>query len=245
MFFVFRFRWPQRLKARFTDRTNVGIMVLCCALMLLPSCTSTQKRPERSGGWQAERLQVAEAARAGKCEVAQQAMAKFERRASSGLDTPPAEALGNARLETAYACLRDGVLDAAEAQLSAFGKASSNHPGAAYAAYLRARIAAARWALLDVDQNADPHEVLVQARQAVLAFGELVRNFPQSEFVAQARPDLEQLREGMARSELRLARQDLIKGRVDRGQSRLAYLVAEYAGTDAAQQADALLIQRR
>ncbi len=210
-----------------------GVLAGACLALLLGGCaTNGTPVPDERSAYAA----VTEAIERGDCVGADAALETAERHHPGGA------LLTSARLQAAYACIRMEDPRRARRQTEALVSGDASFTQQDYAHYLHAvagygiwkqnhRVATSRPELLaDVEK----------ARETVEEFAFFVRRFPDSRYRDEALPYLVDLHEGLARSELAIARLDLERGEYERAAARAGYVAEHFAETNSVSDARSL-----
>ena len=148
-----------------------------------------------------------------------------------------------AQLELAYAQYKNGDHEEALSSVNRFIKTYPTHRHIDYAYYLRGLINFNREiGLIEkyVKQDTTRRD-LGYTRQAFQDFGELVRRYPNSRYAPDARQRMIYLRNGMAQSELNIARFYFDRKAYVAAQNRAKYIIETYQQTPQAGDALAIL----
>jgi len=135
--------------------------------------------------------------------------------------------------ETAYLCLQQGELEAAEKLLAGYSERHVDPPFPDYAAYLLALTDFVRFE----SSIGDDEERLARGRIAHDNLVRFVRLYPNSAYRSEVAPRLAELQEGMARAEYQLAHIAIESGAGESGAARLKYVVRQYPRSAAAKDA--------
>ncbi|SDU16809.1 outer membrane protein assembly factor BamD [Halopseudomonas salegens] len=146
---------------------------------------------------------------------------------------------GDAQLhqEAAFACLQQGSLSLTERLLQGYRDDFVDQEHADYSEYL--------WALAGVLhfelEQGDDRKRLETGREAHARLVRFVRDHPESSYRQDVVPRLEEIHEGMARSEYRLARLSADSGDNDQARQRMKYVTSAYPRSSAAADAQVWL----
>lgn len=210
---------PSILPTLFGDRWYAPLVGTCLSLLLAGCATSGAPVPDERSA----RAALAEAVARDDCIGADEATATLARHFSSAATTT------RARLQTARTCIAADEPGRARHHTEALVSGDAAFAQRDYAHYLHAIAGRGVWkqrhrtATSRVELLAD----VEVAREAVEDFAVLVARFPESRYRDEVLPYLMELHEGLARSELRIARLDLEQGEYERAAARAEY-VAEY-----------------
>ncbi len=158
---------------------------------------------------------------------------------------PDSPSLGNARLETASTCMASREPERAREQSGKFINEAPSHPRLDRAYHLYAIAGYQRWKG-NHETASGTSELLADietAREVVGDFREFVTRFPDSEYREEVLPYLVDLREGLARSELQVARNLFEAGEFGQAAARAAYVGEHFEDTESAPSALALEMQ--
>ena len=210
-----------------------GLLAGVFLVLLLGGCaTNGTPVPDERSAYAA----INEAIERGDCAGADAAVETAERHFPGGA------LLTSARLQTAYTCIRVEDPQRARRQTEALLSGDASFTQQDYAHYLHAvagygiwkqnhRVATSRPELLADVEN---------ARENVDEFAYFVRRFPDSRYRDESLPYLVDLHEGLARSELAIARLDLDRGEYERAAARAGYVAEHFTETNSASDARSL-----
>jgi outer membrane protein assembly factor BamD len=205
------------------------IVLVLLFVFSLFGCSTSPDADDPTAGWTAE--EIYEEAKAeldnGQYETAIQYYERLESRFPYGIYAE------RAQLEIAYAYYKYNEPESAILAAERFIKLHPNHPDVAYAYYLRGL------ASFDADQSLmnrifkqDPTERDPKAaRRAFAYFGELVRNFPNSEYSREAINRMYDLRDGLAKYETHVIRYYLKRKAYVAVVNRASYILEHYQDT--------------
>ena len=213
-------------------RLRVPATMLLLAALLAGCATPGVRAPETDA---AAYREVTDAVVRNDCAGAQRALEAMQ------AAYPESARLPDAYLESAYTCLRGGDLDATESLISGYLDRFPGHRAEDYAQYLDALTAYARWRRLPPDTPGA--RIAELAREVFDGFRRLLTAHPQTVYAVDARPVLMDLREGLARVELDVVREDLEARRHDAVIPRARYLLTHYGNTESAPYALAALVK--
>ncbi len=132
--------------------------------------------------------------------------------------------------EAAFACLQQANLALTERLLQGFRDDFDDVDHADYSEYLWALAGVLRFEL----EQGDDRQRLETGRDAHARLVRFVRNYPESSYRQNVAPRLEEIHEGMARSEYRLARFSADSGDMVEARTRMEYVVSAYPRSSAA-----------
>jgi outer membrane protein assembly factor BamD len=215
-------------------------VVLCLAALLGAACSTQPKEdPNTAASIQQLYAQARDEASAGGYDRAIKLYERLEGRASG---TPLAQ---QAQLEVAYLNYRTGEKAQALAAIERFIKLNPSSPALDYAMYLRGIINFnddlgflgnyARQDLSERDQQA--------SRDAYQAFKQLVDQFPDSRYGADARVRMDYIVNALADYEVHVARYYFGRGAYVAAVNRAQRAVAEYPQVPAAEEALYIMVQ--
>ncbi|CAG0911434.1 unnamed protein product, partial [Cyprideis torosa] len=149
----------------------------------------------------------------------------------------------NAQLETAYSYYKMGEPDAAVAATEDFLKTNPRHPRADYAYYLKGLVNQDRYkSMLDKIMNRDIADLDPTAMETAFNdFKIMIRRYPDSEYVDDARQRMIYLRNALARHELNVAGYYVKRGAWIAVANRCQFLLEKYDRSDSMPEALALL----
>jgi len=202
------------------------------ALLLGGCATNGTPMPDERSAYAA----ITEATERGDCAGADAAVETAERHFPGGA------LLTSARLQTAYTCIRVEDPQRARRQTEALLSGDASFTQQDYAHYLRAVAGYGIWKQNHRVATSRPEllENVEKARETVEEFAFFVRRFPDSRFRDEALPYLVDLHEGLARSELAIARLDLERGEYGRAAARAEYVAEHFAETNSVSDARSL-----
>jgi len=194
------------------------------ALVLGGCATNGTPVPDERSAYAA----ITEAIERGDCAGADAAVETAERHFPSGA------LLTSARLQTAYTCIRVEDPQRARRQTEALVSGDASFTQQDYAHYLHAVAGYGIWKQNHRGATSRPEllENVEKARETVEEFAFFVQRFPDSRYRDEALPYLVDLHEGLARSELAIARLDLERGEYERAAARAEYVAEHFAETN-------------
>ena len=208
-------------------------------LVALASCSSAP--PDETAGWSAQRL-YGEAKDAMADKQWQKAIGYFEKLEAR---YPYGRFAQQAQLEVAYAYWKDDERAAAIAACDRFIKLYPNHENAAYAWYLKGLVnfnelsGILSWLTTPDMSDRDPKA----AREAFLAFREVVTRFPDSRYAADAAARMRYLVNALAANEVHVARYYMKRSAYVAAVNRAQYAVQHYPQAPAVEEAMAILVR--
>lgn len=210
---------PSRLPAPSGDHWSALLAGTCLALVLGGCATSGVPLPDERSA----RAAVAEAVQRQDCVGADEAMEALDEH-FSGTETATRQ-----RLETARVCIGADEPARARRHTEALVSGDTTFAQQDDAHYLHALAGHGMWKQRHraASSRSELLADVEAAREAVEDFAVLVARFPESRYRDEVLPYLVELHEGLARSELRIARLDLEQGQYQRAAARAQY-VAEY-----------------
>ena len=151
-----------------------------------------------------------------------------------------------AQLDTAYAYYKEGDTAQSIAALDRFTKAYPNHPNLDYALYLKA--------LANFKEDLGPIAGVLggqdladrdpkAARESFEMFKELIRRYPESRYVDDARARMDVLVDGLARHELHVARYYLRRGAWLSAVNRAQDILVRFPGSPVRREALEILVE--
>jgi outer membrane protein assembly factor BamD len=213
-------------------------MLMTMALAVLAACGSTPKYDEKDS---AEKLyaEARDDLSSGGYERAIKTLEKVEGRAAGTLLAQQAQ------LDLAYAHWKTGERALAQSTLERFIKLHPSSPALDYAMYLKGRVLFNEdLGLLSSISRQDISERDQQAsRDAYLAFRQLVDQFPESRYSADARLRMDYIVNALARYELHVARYYYRRGAYIAAANRAQFTLREYQQTPATEEALYILMQ--
>jgi outer membrane protein assembly factor BamD len=212
------------------------VLTVFFLLAWLAGCATTGTVP---GGARSADGAVSDAVVRGDCEAAAEATNALAQR------FPDSPSLGNARLETASICIASQEPQRAREQSGKLLTEAPSHPRLDQAYHLYAIAGYQLWKG-DHGMASGTPELLADietARGVIGDFREFVTRFPDSEYREEVLPYLVDLREGLARSELQVARNLFEVGDYGQAAARAAYVGEHYADTGSAPNALTLEMQ--
>lgn len=217
-------------------RSLTRILTVFFLLAWLAGCATTGTIP---GDARSASSAVSEAVGRGDCEAAAEATNVLAQR------FPDGPSLGNARLETASICMASREPQRAREQSGKLITEAPSHPRLDHAYHLHAIAGYQLWKG-DHGMASGTPELLADietARAVIGDFREFVTRFPDSEYRAEVLPYLVDLREGLARSELQVARNLFEAGDYGHAAARAAYVGEHFEDTESAPMALTLEMQ--
>ena len=150
-----------------------------------------------------------------------------------------------AQLELIYAHYLSQDMESARANADRFIRLHPNHPNVDYAYYLKALSAYRfREGLLDRLFSSDPaSRDMAPLRESYSELAVLLNEFPNSQYAADARQRMLQLRELLAKAELLAADYYLRRGALVAAANRGTYIIENYPDTEARADALAVLVE--
>ncbi len=221
-------------------RPVVFLLVLLLAASAIGGCASLKEPTDPTKGWSAEKLYQEAHKALGQNDFALSAgyLEKLEAR------YPYGKYAAQAQLESAYAYYRADEPTMAIAAAERFIRLHPTHPFVDYAYYLKGVVSfntkhgALDWVIGTKDySDRDPKSM----RDAMEAFQELVRRFPDSRYAPDARKRIVYLRNLMAESEINVARHYYKRHAFVAVVNRCKYVLENYQRTPSVE--DALGIQ--
>lgn len=215
---------------------NILTLLLWCAIT---SCATTPEDTDDIKDWTAEKFfqEARQALKGGDYETAIKYFEKLEARYPFGRYAQQAQ------LETAYAYYKYLETDSAIAAADRFIKLHPRHPRVDYAYYLRGL------ASFKVDDDffskmagKDPSQLDPGgSRRSFNYFSELIRRFPNSKYVKDARKRMVYLRNMLAQHEVNVAKFYMSRGAHVAAANRAKYVIENYQRTPAITNAIAIL----
>lgn len=208
---------------------NLTVIVLLSVLLFLSGCASSPEESDETKGWAAEKFyqEAATALKGGDYETAIKYFEKLEARYPFGRYAQQAQ------LETAYAYYKFNEPESAIAAADRFIKLHPRNERVDYAYYLRGL--ASFPASNNVIENVvgrDPTQLDEAAsRRSFNYFAELVKQFPNSEYVKDAKSRMIYLRNSLAQYELNVAKFYFKRGAYVATANRAKYIVDNYQNT--------------
>ncbi|HEX7052504.1 MAG TPA: outer membrane protein assembly factor BamD [Burkholderiales bacterium] len=208
-------------------------------LALLSGCSSVPA--DETAGWSAQRL-YGEAKDAMDDKLWAKAIEYFEKLQAR---YPYGRFAQQAQLEIAYAYWKDDERAQAIAACDRFIKLYPNHENVAYAWYLKGLInfnelsGILSWLTTPDMSDRDPKA----AREAFLAFREVVTRFPESRYAADAAARMRYLVNALAANEVHVARYYMKRAAYVAAANRAQYAVQHYPQAPAVEEAMAILVQ--
>src|SRR5213075_317229 len=201
-------------------------------------CSSLSSQDETIG-WSAQRLygEAKDAMASREWQKAIKYLEKLEAR------YPYGRYAQQAQLEVAYANWKDGERASAIAAADRFIKLYPNHPSVDYAWYLKGLInfnsleGALSWLTTPDMSDRDPKA----ARDAFLAFKEVVVRFPESRYAPDAGARMRYLINALANNEVYVARYYMKRGAYVAAANRAQYAIEHYPQAPAVEEAMVLL----
>ena len=212
------------------------ILTVFFLLAWLSGCATTGTIP---GDARSAYGAVSDAVVRGDCEAAADATNALAQR------FPDSPSLGNARLETASTCIASKEPERAREQSGKLITEAPSHPRLDHAYHLHAIAGYQLWKGGHGMASGTP-ELLADietARGVIGDFREFVTRFPDSEYREEVLPYLVDLREGLARSELQVARNLFEAGDYGQAAARASYVGEHFEDTGSAPNALTLEMQ--
>lgn len=206
--------------------------VLGLGLLLAGCATNGTPVPDQRSA----HAQVSQAIERRDCAGADAAMQTLDRHFPDGpLST-------SARLQTAYTCIRAEEPHLARRHTGALVSTDASFTQKDYAHYLHAVAGYGIWKQGHRVASSRPEllEDIEKARATVEDFAVFVTRFPDSRYRDEALPYLVDLHEGLARSELSIARLDLERGEYRQAAARAGYVVEHFSETNSVSDARSL-----
>jgi outer membrane protein assembly factor BamD len=216
------------------------VALLFPALLLLAGCSSLSVEDE-TAGWSAQRL-YGEAKDAMADKSWEKAIKYFEKLEAR---YPYGRFAQQAQLEVAYAYWKDGERASAIAATDRFIKLYPNHENVAYAWYLKGLVnfnelgGMLSWLTTPDMSDRDPKA----AREAFVAFREVVTRFPDSRYAPDAAARMRYLVNSLAANEVHVARYYMKRGAYIAAANRAQYAVQHYPQAPAVEEAMAILVK--
>jgi outer membrane assembly lipoprotein YfiO len=212
------------------------VLTVLFLLAWLAGCATTGTIP---GDARSRYGAVSEAVIRGDCEAAAEATNALAQR------FPDSPSLGDARLETASTCVASQEPERAREQTGKLITEAPSHPQLDHAYHLHAIAGYQLWKDDHGRSSETPARLAdVETARAVIGdFREFVTRFPDSEYRAEVLPYLVDLREGLARSELQVARNLFEAGDYGQAAARAAYVGEQFEDTGSAPDALTLEMQ--
>ena len=210
-----------------------AVIAAACLAGLLVGCATTG--PTASDDRAAYAV-VSEASERGDCAAAAAAADRL------GREFAESPRLVQARLQAANTCIRASQPALARTQTAALLGGDGTTFQQDYAHYLHAIAGYGIWEIGHGAAATKPDLLsdIDAARDAVRDFGVFVDRYPDSRYRDEVLPFLIELHEGLARSEVKIARLDLERGFFEQAAARAAYVVEHYAQTNSAEEARTL-----
>ena len=216
---------------------------LLAALLLaaVAACSSLNSKEDETLGWSAQRLYgEAKDAMAGRdWEKAIKYLEKLEAR------YPYGRYAQQAQLEVAYANWKSGERASGIAAADRFIKLYPNHPNVDYAWYLKGLInfyemqGVLSWLTTPDMSDRDPKA----AREAFLAFKEVVTRFPDSRYAEDSHARMRFLVNSLASNEVHVARYYMKRSAYLAAANRAQYAIEHYPQAPAVEEAMAILVR--
>ncbi|TVP88942.1 MAG: outer membrane protein assembly factor BamD [Thioalkalivibrio sp.] len=212
------------LLSRIADCRWSALLAGAGLALLLGGCATsgTPVPDERSA-----RAAIAEAVQRGDCIGADEAMETIDQHYAGDRTAT------RTRLQISDACIRADEPARARRHTETLVSRSSSFAQQDYAHYLHAVAGYGVWQEGHATAASRP-ELLADvegAREAVEDFALLVSRFPESRYRDEALPYLVDLHEGLARTELQIARLDMERGEYGRAAARADYVIEHYGRT--------------
>lgn len=215
------------------------VALLFPLLVLVGGCSSAP--PDETAGWSAQRL-YGEAKDAMADRQWQKAIGYFEKLEAR---YPYGRFAQQAQLEVAYAYWKDDERASAIAACDRFIKLYPNHENTPYAWYLKGLVnfnelsGILSWLTTPDMSDRDPKA----AREAFLAFREVVTRFPDSRYAADAAARMRYLVNALAANEVHVARYYMKRTAYIAAVNRAQYAVQHYPQAPAVEDAMAILVR--
>jgi outer membrane protein assembly factor BamD len=214
--------------------------LLAALLVALAGCSSLTSQEDETAGWSAQRLYgEAKDAMAGRdWQKAVKYLEKLEAR------YPYGRYAQQALLEIAYANWKDSERASALAAADRFIKLYPNHPNVDYAWYLKGLInfyemqGVLSWLTTPDMSDRDPKA----AREAFVAFKEVVTKFPDSRYAEDSQARMRFLVNSLAANEVHVARYYIKRGAYLAAANRAQYAIEHYPQAPAVEEAMAVLV---
>ncbi|MCX7099538.1 MAG: outer membrane protein assembly factor BamD [Methylococcales bacterium] len=218
----------------------IKFLFICCLCLYLPGCStlseifsdgSSSSDEDEYAGWNAERFrtEAKAAVDAGSYEKAIKIYEALQSRYPFGQDSAQTE------LDIAYAYFKNDDPDSAIAAADRFIKMNPRSPGVDYAYYLKGLVNynrgigfVDRFLPTDTSQR-DPGT----ARDALNNFEELIRRYPSSKYIADARLRIIALKNNLAMYEVHVARYYIKRKAYVAAIDRAATVISKFQGTPA------------
>jgi outer membrane protein assembly factor BamD len=214
--------------------------LLVAVFLTLAGCAGVSGEDE-SVGWSAQRLygEAKDAMASKEWQKAIKYLEKLEAR------YPYGRYAQQAQLEVAYAQWKDGERASAVAATDRFIKLYPNHPNVDYAWYLKGLInfnelqGMLSWLTTPDMSDRDPKA----AREAFLAFKEVVTRFPESKYAPDSAARMRFLVNALASNEVHVARYYMKRGAYVAAANRAQYAIRHYPQAPAIEDAMAVLVK--
>jgi outer membrane protein assembly factor BamD len=215
-------------------------ILLVAVFLTLAGCAGISGDDETLG-WSAQRLygEAKDAMASKEWQKAIKYLEKLEAR------YPYGRYAQQAQLEVAYAQWKDGERASAIAAADRFIKLYPNHPNVDYAWYLKGLInfnelqGMLSWLTTPDMSDRDPKA----AREAFLAFKEVVARFPQSKYAPDSAARMRFLINALASNEVHVARYYMKRGAYVAAANRAQYAIRHYPQAPAIEDAMAVLVK--
>jgi len=219
-------------------RSVIAAVLLAAAA--LSGCSSLDTANDETLGWSAQRIygEAKDAQSSRDWQKAIKLLEKLEAR------YPYGRYAQQAQLEVAYCQFKDNERASAIAAADRFIKLYPNHPNVDYAWYLKGLInfnsleGALSWLTTPDMSDRDPKA----SRDAFLAFKEVVVRFPESRYAADAALRARYLINGLANSEVYVARYYMKRTAYVAAANRAQYAIEHYPQSPAVEEAMAILM---
>ena len=207
----------------------------------MSGCSSLDRANDETLGWSAQRIygEAKDAQSSRDWQKAIKLLEKLEAR------YPYGRYAQQAQLEVAYCQFKDNERASAIAAADRFIKLYPNHPNVDYAWYLKGLVnfnsleGALSWLTTPDMSDRDPKA----SRDAFLAFKEVVVRFPESRYAPDAALRARYLVNGLASSEVFVARYYMKRTAYVAAANRAQYAIEHYPQTPAVEEAMAILAQ--
>src|SRR5437764_6525290 len=214
--------------------------VLAALFFALVGCSGLSSKDETQG-WSAERLygEAKDSMSSRDWAKAIKYLEKLQAR------FPYGRYAQQAQLEVAYAQWKDGERASAIAAADRFIKLYPNHPNVDYAWYLKGLVnfnelqGVLSWLTTPDMSDRDPKA----AREAFLAFKEVLTRFPESKYAEDSAARMRYLLNALAANEVHVARYYMKRGAFVAAANRAQYAIKNYPQAPALEDAMVLLVQ--
>src|SRR3954463_737036 len=220
-------------------RSVIAAVLLAAAALC--GCSSLDTTNDETLGWSAQRIygEAKDAQSSRDWQKAIKLLEKLEAR------YPYGRYAQQAQLEVAYCQYKDGERASAIAAADRFIKLYPNHPNVDYAWYLKGLInfnsleGALSWLTTPDMSDRDPRA----SRDAFIAFKEVATRFPESPYAADAALRARYLINGLASSEVYVARYYMKRTAYVAAANRAQYAIEHYPQAPAVEEAMVILMQ--